>query len=198
MNTPTTKHCNTCDTTKSVDEFYKDASQAHGIARQCCKCQNAYKAEWSLKNHDKALATYRRANAKRPAEYALWTTMHQRCENPNHNRYYRYGARGISVCARWSDFKAFIGDMGLRPSKKHTLDRVDNDKGYCPENCRWVSYAVNTQNSTVAKLNASSIRTIRWYRDFVGMTLQEIADEFDVTKSSIWGIMHGKTWRNMA
>jgi hypothetical protein len=58
-----------------------------------------------------------------------------------------YGARGIAMCDRWrDDFYAFLADMGKRPSKAHTVDRIDNDKGYSPDNCRWATMVEQGQN----------------------------------------------------
>lgn len=85
----------------------------------------------------------RRGN--RRAEYAIWSCMIQRCENPKDGKYYNYGARGIGVCQSWRLFKNFIADMGERPSKKHSLERKDNSLGYCKENCKWAT--IEEQNS---------------------------------------------------
>lgn len=73
-------------------------------------------------------------------EYNTWSTMIQRCHNPNHPRYQDYGGRGISVCDRWiTSFADFYSDVGPRLSPKHSLDRENNDKGYEPGNCHWAT-----------------------------------------------------------
>lgn len=75
----------------------------------------------------------------RTAAYHIWRGMRERCENPNHPSWHRYGGRGIKVCAAWADYAVFIADMGPRPSTKHSLDRTNNDGNYEPGNCRWAT-----------------------------------------------------------
>lgn len=77
-------------------------------------------------------------NSYKP-EYKAWDAMKQRCFNQKCKAYKNYGGRGISVCDNWLAFDNFIADMGYKPSPKHSLDRIDNHKGYEPENCKWAT-----------------------------------------------------------
>lgn len=79
-------------------------------------------------------------------EYTVWIQMRQRCSNPNCRVYKHYGGRGIKVCERWNSFKNFIADMGERPNNKYSIDRIDVDGDYCPENCRWATQTQQVQN----------------------------------------------------
>lgn len=72
-------------------------------------------------------------------EYKVWQGMWQRCTNPHDGKFYLYGGRGISVCERWNSFEMFLADMGRRPSPTHSIDRLKNDRGYSPDNCRWAT-----------------------------------------------------------
>lgn len=83
----------------------------------------------------------------RTTEYEIWAGMKTRCGNPASKLYPYYGGRGIFVCERWSDnFANFLADMGPRPSSKHSIDRIDNDGPYAPQNCRWVSRKTQVRN----------------------------------------------------
>lgn len=80
-------------------------------------------------------------------EYKSWSLAKNRCFNQKAKDYPLYGGRGISMCQQWiNSFECFIADMGYRPSPNHSLDRIDNDKGYEPANCRWVDKVTQAQN----------------------------------------------------
>jgi hypothetical protein len=81
-------------------------------------------------------------------EYAVWAQMVQRCTNPKQARFADYGGRGIDVDPRWLKFEAFIEDMGDRPAVDTllTLERIDNDRGYWPDNCTWATYSQQVRN----------------------------------------------------
>jgi len=87
--------------------------------------------------------------------YGLWLQMKNRCYNPRTAAYKHYGGRGISVCDKWLDFECFKEDVGERANGM-TLDRIDNDGNYCPENCKWATrreQSRNRRNTTYAVVN---------------------------------------------
>ena len=77
--------------------------------------------------------------------YSTWRNMRGRCNSPTHQKYEHYGARGITICSRWDDFWLFVEDMGERPFG-FSLDRINNNGNYEPNNCRWTSYRCQNIN----------------------------------------------------
>ena len=93
-------------------------------------------------------------NIRKSRLYKVWIEMKNRCSNPNNYRYKRYGAKGITVCKDWKEnYESFynwaISNGYIENSeKKYTIDRIDNSKGYCPENCRFLSIQEQQSNKT--------------------------------------------------
>lgn len=85
-------------------------------------------------------------------EYKIWIAMKSRCNNPKNPRYSKYGGRGITVCKEWEEsFQNFINDVGFRPSSDHSIDRIDNDQGYSPSNCKWSTPHEQMTNRTITR-----------------------------------------------
>lgn len=83
----------------------------------------------------------------RTREYVSWQAMNGRCRNPRNKAYRNYGALGITVCDRWvSSFESFLEDMGPRPTPTHSIDRINPNAGYFPENCRWATRLEQSRN----------------------------------------------------
>ena len=111
-------------------------------------------------------------------EYIVWCGMRDRCRNPNNKRFARYGGRGINICTRWEDFALFREDMGLRPSPKYAIERIDNDGNYEPGNCRWATKTEQAANQAHTHLLTAFSKTLpvtAWARE-LGISRTTIRD----------------------
>lgn len=101
-------------------------------------------------------------------EYRSWMGMNARCNCPTTSSYSRYGGRGIAVCAKWrASFASFYSDMGKKPTPKHSIDRIDNDSDYTPDNCRWATPRQQQNNTRVNRIltyKGESMTVARWSR----------------------------------
>ena len=115
------------------------------------------------------------AGGKQSPTYISWASMVSRCTNPNTIYYENYGGRGIEVCNRWHKFENFLADMSVKP-RGMTLDRINNDGNYEPDNCRWATVkeqANNTRNNTIAQTSRGPL------------TLSQIADATGLDPRSV-------------
>lgn len=110
-------------------------------------------------------------------EHIIWAGMKARCCNPNDPEFHNYGARGIGICDKWRDsFEAFLADMGPRPSRKHTLDRRNNELGYSPDNCRWATRdeQCNNRRGNVTLTHAGETLTVAQWSRRIGLSTTAI------------------------
>lgn len=104
-------------------------------------------------------------STERSTEYYSWSGMKARCYNPKSKDFKNYGMRGIAVCDRWlNSFDAFIEDMGQKPSKDYSIDRIDTNGNYEPENCRWADSTTQNRNHRIQQNNTSGVNGVSYDR----------------------------------
>lgn len=123
----------------------------------------------------------------RSLTYKSWSNMKTRCGNPKAVNFARYGGAGVTICRRWLDsFEAFLADMGERPSQRHSIERVDNAKGYEPGNCIWATISqqsVNKKISLTVIVNGTPV------------PLSEACHRYGVKYGTAWMRLHeGREW----
>ena len=127
-----------CGSTLSVN--YQNLRR--GLSTRCLRCAGAQRQRHGMSHSGKG-------GVQSSVEYSAWSHMRQRCLNPDDPRWSAYGGRGIKICVGWQGaegFKNFLACIGPKPSPKHSLDRIDNDRGYEPGNVRWATAKEQQRN----------------------------------------------------
>lgn len=156
----------------------------NGASTSCGCFRNEYlKARWT-----------RHGYSKHPL-WSRWRNMIARCHNPKNPSYKNYGARGIVVCNEWrhspAAFYRWATEAGWSPAFQ--IDRIDNDGPYSPENCRFVTQALNNRNRRSSKLSDSDIAQIKAARAS-GSKMQVIAQRYGITTGMVGHIVFGRAW----
>lgn len=140
---------------------------------------NAYK-----RNNRQGLLVYHREYNEKNQERRIWEKMISRCTNPVDPAFAWYGAKGIGVCQRWLlSHEAFVADMGPRPSRRHSVDRINTLSGYSPENCRWATPKVQANNKTTTRAVEISGEKV---------TLSELSEKYGIPAKIIYArLRHG-------
>lgn len=153
----------------------------YSIARSwCSKHYERWKRHGSAEVEVRKSTLSKHKNLKSMPEYQAWYDMVYRCTNPKNKRFKDYGGRGITICKRWiNSFDKFYDDMGKRPSNGHSLDRIDNNGNYEPDNCRWATreqqYASRRPRNNIQKY---------LYNDRY-MSISEIAKYLGITSNGL-------------
>lgn len=139
---------------KAKTELVVATSNLRSGNTKSCGCLHKEQLVQKVKKHGRS----------RTSIYAIWSVMIQRCQNSNNKDFGHYGGRGITVCDRWLRFEHFLADIGERPENA-TLERRDNDQGYCPGNCYWATRETqsrNKRNNRKLTLNGVTRLLIDW------------------------------------
>lgn len=154
---------------------FAEMRKKHTYWNCVCDCGNTRTVALSnLKGNSQSCGCYRDEYAaerrithgmSNSLEFSSWSSFRDRCNNPKNTSYKYYKGRGITYCERWDKFENFFEDMGERPSVKYSLDRIDNNKGYYKENCRWATskeQGNNKRNNTLLTVGEITLTISQW------------------------------------
>lgn len=134
-----------------------------------CGCFHKQRIEETFLRHGAGRA------GQQTRAFRIWCKMRERCDNPNNKDYMHYGGRGITYCKSWSKFENFIADMG-EPNARDSIERLDVNKGYCPENCIWLLCNLQNRNKRNSRLLTHNGKT---------QSMAEWAEELGIKYSAI-------------
>ena len=189
------KRCSVCGQELPLSDFSSHKGHKDGLASRCRTCNASSAREW-----------YQRKQWETSRLYSTYVAMKQRCHCSKHDSFPAYGGRGIAVCSAWrksfEDFRDWAMQNGYQPGLQ--IDRIDDSKGYSPDNCRFVSVVQNQHNKrkrvrpvrTNPKLSPDEVRTARRLLK-EGVSQRAIGRHLGVTHGTIGAIKLGRTWTDI-
>ena len=176
-----------CDCGRTTEAYSQNLRRGRTMS---CGCYRVTAISMSLTRHGHA-----RKGAV-TSEHRIWRAMIDRCWNPHNKSFRYYGALGVQVCERWlRSFENFLADMGERP-RGTSLDRVDNDRGYEPDNCRWATPTTQVRNSRRTDLNVVAVCLIRHMKRR-GASCAAIGHAFGISRSQVSKISKRLRWNDL-
>jgi len=162
-----------CDCGKHIKTTYSNFVNIFS-----CGCYSKEQASIRQKTHGQAGVT---------SEYNTWSSMKERCLNSNNPNYKRYGGRGITVCEKWLNFEGFFEDMGVKPTPKHTIDRINNDGNYEQSNCKWATRKEQANNRS-----SNRIISLNGYNK----TVSQLCDALNLKRTNVSYRINKGNWSN--
>ena len=182
------KTCKKCLRELPISEFHRDKNLSDGHRNICKKCaiERSFLSRIEIKEKTNGL-------------FDVLHSMKARCYNSNNNSFFRYGGRGITVCKEWlnspESFYKWAMNHGYKPGLQ--IDRINNNLGYSPENCRFVTPSQNQHNKTNNRFSERQIKIIRKIYSHGILSQRRIAKFFNVNSGAICSICSGKLWKDI-
>lgn len=162
----------------------------------CPECNNEVKRRTSNGNLYKTCGCSRTPHGSKGTRlFYSWSNMRQRCLNEKDKQYKNYGGRGVTVCREWDrffNFKKWAEENGYNDNL--VIDRIDNNKGYYPENCRWVSKTLSNRNKRDNVLTMQKVVLARYFHKELGFTVTKISKMFKINRMTMSSAINGKSW----
>lgn len=182
---------------------YRSNKERRVLAR--CKCGDIVNIRFSSISHNETKSC-RKCQIKKATFFTkeekpllkIYDGMKRRCEDPTNHAYRRYGGRGIFICHEWQNRKNFL-DWSLKNGYKpgYSIDRIDNNKEYSPDNCRYIPKEINSRWKSTTLLNWNKVYDIRNIKNLIPhITMREIGEAYGVSNYCIFNVLHNIAWHD--